>query len=78
MNKDYEYIDKFKAISIREVCKDLHLDPSNLYAHRMSNYHVHKIRIELEKRVNELNKKKDYRKIKGKRKRLKRKYENNK
>ena len=73
LNKDYEYIDKFKEISIREICKELHLDPSNLYAHRMSKYHVHKVRVELEKRVNELSIKRDYRKIRGKRKRLRKK-----
>lgn len=73
MNKDYEYINKFKAISIREVCQDLHLDPSNLYAHRMSNHHVHKVRIELEKRVNAIQQPKSYRKIRSKKKRIRKK-----
>ena len=74
-SKDYDYIDKFKEISLREICKDLYLDPSNLYAHRMSKQQVHRVRVELEKRINELSEKKDYRKIRSKKRELKRNLE---
>lgn len=75
-SKDYDYIDRFKDISLKQICKDLYIDPSNLYAHRMNKQQVHRVRVELEKRINELSGKKDYRKIRSKKKRFRKKVKN--
>lgn len=77
-SKDYDYIDAFKKIRINQICKELFLDSSNLHAHRMDVRHVHRIRVELERQINELGKSKNVRKIRSKKKRLKRKYEKRK
>lgn len=75
-SKDYDYIDEFKKITLKNICEKYHIHHSNLYTHRMKPEYVHWIRVELENQVRKLN---NYnirnRKIRSKKKRIKRKYE---
>ena len=54
---DLEYIKNFNQITISSICKELKIDKSNLYAGRLSDDKVKEVKNELEKKIEELQKK---------------------
>ena len=51
-----KFIKEFSKIKIATICKELGIDKSNLWRGNASEEAVKKVREELEKRINELNK----------------------
>lgn len=54
--RDLKYIKEFSKITIATICKELGIDKSNLWRGNASEEAVKKVRQELERRINELNK----------------------
>lgn len=51
---DLDFIKKFGKIHITDICKKLKIDKSNLYKRKISKENMHKVRLELEKQIEEL------------------------
>lgn len=51
---DLEFIKSFCKIHITDICKKLKIDKSNLYKRKISKENMHKVRLELEKQIEEL------------------------
>ena len=54
--RDLKYIKDFSKITIATICQDLGIDKSNLWRGNASEEAIKKVREELERRINELNK----------------------
>lgn len=52
--KDLEYIKNFSKINIRDICKELNIDKSNVYRGIASAEKIRQVKEELQKRINEL------------------------
>jgi hypothetical protein len=53
MNKeqDLKYIRQFMAISVKNVCMDLKISDTNIGNGRASEKTIHKVRVEIERRI---------------------------
>lgn len=54
--KNLKYIKEFSKIKITTICKELGVNKSNLWAGSASEEAIKKVREELERRINQLNK----------------------
>lgn len=54
--KDLKFIKEFAKIKITTICKELGINKSNVWAGNASPEAIKKVREELERRINELNK----------------------
>lgn len=53
-NEELKWIKAFSKITIANVCKDLKIDKSNLWAGRTSDNNISKVKNEIQKRLREL------------------------
>ena len=53
-NEELKWIKAFSKITIANVCKDLKIDKSNLWAGRASDTNISKVKNEIQKRLREL------------------------
>ncbi len=54
--RDLKFIKDFSKIKITTICKELGINKSNVWAGNASEEAIKKVREELERRINELNK----------------------
>lgn len=53
--RDLKYIKDFSKINIRDICKELNIDKSNVYRGIASAEKIRQVKEELQKRVEKLN-----------------------
>lgn len=51
---DLDYIKKFSKITIKQICKENHIDYSNLWAGRSASSKVHLVRKAIESKMGKL------------------------
>ena len=54
--KDLKYIKEFSKITVAEICKDLKIDKSNLWAGKSNATNINKVKKEIQKRIEALEK----------------------
>lgn len=52
--KDLKYIKDFSKITVAGICKELKIDKSNLWAGKATAQNVEKVKLEIQKRIKDL------------------------
>lgn len=54
---DLDFIKRFQKITLSQICKDLRVDKPSIYRGTASADNIRKVRLEIEKRLDELQQK---------------------
>lgn len=52
--KDYEFIRGFTKITLKEVCKEVKVDPNNFRKMEISKEKLHNIKLNIDNKINKL------------------------